>query len=87
MPGVSPTQDLSGKDLFPERLNYHPDFLSHKEEQALLRHIERLPFKEFEFHGFSSKRRTVSFGWRYDNGGDFSRKPSVFIPQCTERNA
>jgi alkylated DNA repair dioxygenase AlkB len=29
-----------------------------------------LPFKEFEFHGFLGKRRTVSFGWHYDfNGG------------------
>jgi alkylated DNA repair dioxygenase AlkB len=26
----------------------------------------RLPFREFEFRGFKGKRRTVSFGWRYD---------------------
>jgi alkylated DNA repair dioxygenase AlkB len=28
--------------------------------------LERLPFREFEFRGFLGKRRTVSFGWRYD---------------------
>ena len=28
--------------------------------------FERLPFREFEFRGFLGKRRTVSFGWRYD---------------------
>ena len=28
--------------------------------------IQRLPFKEFQFHGFEGKRRVVSFGWRYD---------------------
>jgi hypothetical protein len=32
--------------------------------------LEALPFREFEFHGFTGKRRTVSYGWRYDfNGG------------------
>jgi alkylated DNA repair dioxygenase AlkB len=25
-----------------------------------------LPFREFHFQGFEGKRRTVSFGWRYD---------------------
>ena len=59
VPGVNPTQDLFGEDLFPEGLNYHPDFLSHKEEQALLRHIERLPFNEFEFHGKFFKEATT----------------------------
>jgi len=29
-----------------------------------------LPFREFEFHGVTGKRRTVSFGWRYDFNGD-----------------
>jgi alkylated DNA repair dioxygenase AlkB len=32
----------------------------------LLEHIRELPLKEFEFQGFVGKRRTVSFGWRYD---------------------
>jgi alkylated DNA repair dioxygenase AlkB len=33
-----------------------------------------LPFRAFEFHGFTGKRRTVSFGWRYDfNGGGLTK--------------
>jgi alkylated DNA repair dioxygenase AlkB len=28
--------------------------------------VRDLPFKEFEFQGFVGKRRTVSYGWRYD---------------------
>ena len=36
--------------------------------------MESLPFREFEFHGFTGKRRTVSFGWRYDfNGGGLTK--------------
>jgi hypothetical protein len=33
---------------------------------VLIKEFSRLPFKEFEFRGFLGKRRTVSFGWRYD---------------------
>ena len=48
--------------------------MSREEEQSLLRHIVPLPFREFEFQGFTGKRRIVSFGWRYDfNGGGLSR--------------
>jgi alkylated DNA repair dioxygenase AlkB len=32
--------------------------------------IRDLPFKDFEFHGYVGKRRTLSFGWSYD----FSRE-------------
>jgi alkylated DNA repair dioxygenase AlkB len=53
---------------------YSDNFLSREEERTLLRNIEVLPFKQFEFHGFTGKRRTVSFGWRYDfNGGGLTR--------------
>jgi alkylated DNA repair dioxygenase AlkB len=55
-------------------MRYQANFISAEEEQALLREIECLPFREFEFHGFTGKRRTVSFGWRYDfNGGGLTR--------------
>jgi alkylated DNA repair dioxygenase AlkB len=63
------------EDLFetaselPEGMRYAPDILSPAEEQALLKEIPALPFKEFEFHGFLGKRRVVSFGWRYDFNG------------------
>jgi alkylated DNA repair dioxygenase AlkB len=51
--------------LLPEEFQYQPDIVSPHEEEQLLRQIESLPFKEFEFHGFLGKRRVVSFGWRY----------------------
>jgi alkylated DNA repair dioxygenase AlkB len=50
----------------PEGFEYIEDVLFPEEEQALISTFERLPFREFEFRGFLGKRRTVSFGWRYD---------------------
>ena len=74
MPSASRTLDLFGDDSLPEGFRYQADFLSGKEEHSLLEHIKVLPFREFEFHGFTGKRRTVSFGWRYDfNGGGLTK--------------
>lgn len=56
-------------DALPEGFVYEPGFLSHAEERALADHIAALPFKPFEFHGFSGKRRVISFGWRYQFDG------------------
>src|SRR6188472_494248 len=50
----------------PQGFQYRNDVLSPDQERALIASLERLPFKEFEFQGFLGKRRTVSFGWRYD---------------------
>jgi alkylated DNA repair dioxygenase AlkB len=50
----------------PEGFRYKNDLISIAEEAALVRQIETLPFREFEFHGYKGKRRVVSFGWRYD---------------------
>ena len=36
------------------------------DEERLLAHVRELPFREFEFHGYTGKRRVVSFGWHYD---------------------
>jgi alkylated DNA repair dioxygenase AlkB len=47
-------------------LTYRAAILSADEEKDLVGHIEVLPFKPFEFHGYLGKRRIVSFGWRYD---------------------
>jgi alkylated DNA repair dioxygenase AlkB len=49
-----------------EGFRYEREFLSPDEEQSLLRLIRQLPFQEFKFHAFTGKRRTVSFGWKYD---------------------
>src|SRR5215469_17788258 len=50
----------------PEGFRYEPKLLDEAEERTLVAEIQRLPLKEFEFHGFSGKRRVVSFGWKYD---------------------
>ena len=52
----------------PEGFRYEADILSPDEEQMLIEHIRPLPLKEFEFHGFTGKRRVISFGWHYDFG-------------------
>jgi alkylated DNA repair dioxygenase AlkB len=84
------------KDLFetaaelPDGMRYAPDVLTPHEEQALLEQIPALPFKEFEFHGFLGKRRTVSFGWRYDfNGGGLGKAEEIpeFLLPVRERAA
>jgi alkylated DNA repair dioxygenase AlkB len=51
---------------FPEGFTYATGIISAAEEQRLIETIKHLPFREFEFRGFLGKRRTVSFGWRYD---------------------
>jgi DNA oxidative demethylase len=57
--------DLFGASAGPEGLVYSPDFVSEEEERELLAHMAELPFRAFEFHGFTGKRRTVSYGWHY----------------------
>lgn len=51
--------------VLPVGMRYQADFLSLREERALIARIAALPFAPFEFHGFEGKRRTVSFGWQY----------------------
>jgi alkylated DNA repair dioxygenase AlkB len=59
-------------DLFPdapplpEGFRYREGALAEAEERALLERIRALPLKDFEFHGFTARRRTISFGWHYD---------------------
>jgi alkylated DNA repair dioxygenase AlkB len=50
----------------PQGFRYRPDLLSAPEERDLVERIGALPLKEFEFHGFTARRRTLSFGWHYD---------------------
>jgi alkylated DNA repair dioxygenase AlkB len=52
----------------PQGFRYRPDVITAKEENDLLERIRQLPFREFEFHGYTGKRRVVSFGWKYDFG-------------------
>jgi alkylated DNA repair dioxygenase AlkB len=50
----------------PEGFQYEERVLSPDRERSLIASFEHLQFREFEFRGFLGKRRTVSFGWRYD---------------------
>ena len=63
---------MSQPDLFaagpaaPEGFRYQPGLITPTEESDLIAAFADLPFREFEFHGYSGRRRVVSFGWRYD---------------------
>jgi alkylated DNA repair protein (DNA oxidative demethylase) len=58
----------------PAGLFYAPGFLNKEEEGDLASHIAALPFKPFEFHGFTGNRRTVSFGMHYAFDGSGLRE-------------
>jgi alkylated DNA repair dioxygenase AlkB len=58
----------------PEGFRYEPELIGTGEEDALLAHVRELPFREFEFHGYTGKRRVVSFGWQYDFSARHLRK-------------
>ena len=53
-------------------------------EAALLAFVRELPFRDFEFHGYTGKRRVVSFGWHYDFSARYLRKaddiPDFLLP-------
>ena len=59
-PNLLPPREL------PEGFQYKDEVLPPDEERSLVEKFASLPFREFEFRGFLGKRRTVSFGWRYD---------------------
>jgi alkylated DNA repair dioxygenase AlkB len=46
--------------------------------------VRELPFRDFEFHGYTGKRRVVSFGWHYDFSGRHLQKadeiPDYLLP-------
>jgi alkylated DNA repair dioxygenase AlkB len=50
----------------PGGFRYRPELITPDDEDALLARVRDLPFREFEFHGHTGRRRVVSFGWRYD---------------------
>ena len=65
----------------PEGMSYRAQLISGVHEKALLDHVRQLPFKEFEFHGYKGKRRTVSFGWQYEFSGRGGLQKANDIPQ------
>jgi alkylated DNA repair dioxygenase AlkB len=51
---------------FPEGFRYRPELIDTADEDRLVARMRGLPFRDFEFHGYTGKRRVVSFGWHYD---------------------
>jgi alkylated DNA repair dioxygenase AlkB len=47
-------------------LELRQDFITGEEEAGLIRHIDALGLSPFRFQGWTGKRLTRSFGWRYD---------------------
>jgi alkylated DNA repair dioxygenase AlkB len=60
--------------VLPEGFRYEPELIGPAEEAELLSSVRVLPFREFEFHGYTGRRRVVSFGWHYDFSGRRLRK-------------
>ena len=58
----------------PPGFRYRPDVLAPGDEASLLERVAALPFRAFEFHGYTGKRRVVSFGWHYDFASGTLRK-------------
>ena len=70
--------------VLPDGFRYRPELIGPDEEATLVARVRDLPFREFEFHGYTGKRRTVSFGWHYDFSGRQLRKaddiPDFLLP-------
>jgi alkylated DNA repair dioxygenase AlkB len=58
----------------PEGFRYSPEMIGPADEDALIARVRGLPFRDFEFHGYTGKRRVVSFGWHYDFAARHLRK-------------
>lgn len=61
-------------------LFYQPELIDAEYEVALLSEVRRLPFRNFEFHGYLGKRQVVSYGWRYDYTGRGALQEADAIP-------
>ena len=51
---------------YPDGFRYQPRVIDTSREDSLVERIRGLPLREFEFHGYTGKRRVISFGWHYD---------------------
>ncbi|QIL01400.1 alpha-ketoglutarate-dependent dioxygenase AlkB [Sphingomonas sinipercae] len=72
------TGDLFGGDLLPG-LRYQPAVLDEEQERAILAQLEAVELAPFRFQGWLGKRKTHTFGWRYDFE-DSSFAPSEPLP-------
>lgn len=65
---------------YPEGFRYAADVIDAAEEAALLEQVRALPFREFEFQGYTAKRRVISFGWHYDFAAQHLEKANDIPP-------
>lgn len=75
--------DLFGEPLIAG-LDYRPEFITPAEENALIGHLGEQDLSPFQFQGWTGKRLTRTFGWRYDFD-DRSFAPSEPIPDWLEQ--
>jgi alkylated DNA repair dioxygenase AlkB len=74
MSGMAPLFDANVGTAALSGLTYVSAAVSAADERKFVLFIQRLDLTPFAFRGFTGKRRTASFGWRYDfNGGGFQR--------------
>src|SRR5687768_8009300 len=67
----------------PEGFKYVEELVLPELEAELIREIEQLPLKEFEFQVYTGQRRVVSYGWHYDFGS-FSLNRADSVPNFLE---
>lgn len=71
---------FGGGPALPEGFVYRPEVVGADDERELVAQVRTLPFREFEFHGYTGKRRVISFGWRYDFESRLLRKVDDLPP-------
>jgi len=64
-----------------EGFRYQAELIERDAEEALIKRVRKLPFQEFEFHGYKGKRRVVSFGWKYEFSGGGQLRKADDIPE------
>lgn len=76
--------DSAAMPKLPEGFRYRQELIGRDDEDFLLARVRELPFRDFEFHGYTGKRRVISFGWRYDFSGRRLQKageiPDYLLP-------
>ena len=72
------TADLFGAPAIAG-LEYRADYIDEAEEAELIAHLSAAELSPFRFQGWTGKRLTRTFGWRYDFD-DRSFAPSEPIP-------
>ncbi len=71
---------FGGGPALPDGFRYEPDVITPDVERQLLAQLRELPFRDFEFQGYTGKRRVVSFGWHYDFDARLLRKTGDVPP-------